>query len=573
MTTTQLLPKILKQRKFLMILPLLIIAGLFIAFYSRGGGETGKKDPAPGYHTGFNTELPKALFDNKEEGMTKIGYYKKSDEDSIKRRQSQQLDPYHGSFGQLSTVKVIGSSAQHTTVKTIPPTGNLSPSTGPLSAENPKAGELLKKLEQLRQSVQKPRVYRSNPAGPSSMTVGTPANAGMPVSRPPEVPTIARLERLLRGGQLFQGRPADSAQADPQLERLNKMLDKVIQIQHARSGEAGGAGGAGEAAGVGGTAITSPETIVDPPPSNTIPAVVEEDQTLVSGTTIALRLTEEVMINGVRIPGNQLVYGLVSINNDRMLITINSIRHDQSIYTTALQVYDMDGLPGIHIPGMLSRDVAKQSADQGISALNLATFSPSIGAQAANAGIQATKSLFSRKIRLVRVSVQGGYRVLLRNMKGSGVSTRGSLSDSVGGAPQDSIITTASQPFSPFLHRSVTEGNVELTLQGIYLRDGLMWLSFRLKNQSPIGYAPEYTRCCIRERKKMKRTAIQEIPLQPVIERLPRVVPGGTEQVINLGFRPFTLSKDKKLALQVAERDGGRELNLSIPSKILLKAK
>lgn len=582
--TTQQLPKMLQRFKFIMIFPLLALLLLFIAFRSLTGGATAKKAPVAGYIMGFNTELPKALFDKKEAGMTKLDFYKKSDEDSVKRRQSLQLDPYHGALQLSSPAKVNDPSGNFTP-------GNTTLAAGPLPAKNPKANELLKRLEQLRQSIQKPP-YPGN-AATSSLR-----DRELPVSRPPEAPDIVRLEQMLREGQLSHRHPADSVEADPQLERLNKMLDKVIRIQQARSAGIGEAGGA---------ALATPDLTGDT--GATIPAVVEEEQVLVSGATIALRLTEEVLIDGIRIPANQLVYGQVSINNDRMLITIHSIRYDRSIYTTALQVYDMDGLQGIHIPDMLSRDVAKQSADQGIGSLNLATFSPSIGAQAANAGIQATKSLLSRKIRLVRVSVPGGYQVLLRNMKGSGVSIvsgvsdlsgmvrphddprgipairmgdslRGLPTDSLGILPHpmgvflpDSVKTSASETFRPFLHRSVREGNVQLVLQGIYLRDGLLWFSFLLKNQSSIGYVPEYTRCYIRDRKKIKRMAVQEIPLRPLVERLPLVVTGGSDQLMNLGFRPFTLSKDKQLMLQVAERDGGRELNLSIPSKILLKAK
>jgi hypothetical protein len=77
----------------------------------------------------------------------------------------------------------------------------------------------------------------------------------------------------------------------------------------------------------------------------------------------------------------------------------------------------MDGLPGIHIPGAITRDVAKESADQGISTMGLNALDPSLSGQAATAGIEAAKALISRKIKLVRVSVKAGYQVLLKNTK------------------------------------------------------------------------------------------------------------------------------------------------------------
>lgn len=68
-------------------------------------------------------------------------------------------------------------------------------------------------------------------------------------------------------------------------------------------------------------------------------------------------------------------------------------------------------------PGAITRDVAKQSADRAAQQIDIATLNPSIGAQAANAGIEAAKTLFSRKVKLVKVTVKAGYQVLLRDEK------------------------------------------------------------------------------------------------------------------------------------------------------------
>jgi conjugative transposon TraM protein len=154
-----------------------------------------------------------------------------------------------------------------------------------------------------------------------------------------------------------------------------------------------------------------------PAAQNTLAAVIPEDQTLVAGATITLRLTQDAVINGITIPRDNPVYGVVSISGDRMGVTVSSIRYRQGIYPVSLQVYDMDGLPGIHIPGAITRDVAKESADQGISSMGLTALDPSLAGQAATAGIEAAKTLISRKIKLVRVSVKAGYQVLLKNTK------------------------------------------------------------------------------------------------------------------------------------------------------------
>jgi hypothetical protein len=91
------------------------------------------------------------------------------------------------------------------------------------------------------------------------------------------------------------------------------------------------------------------------------------------------------------------------------------VRYGQNIFPVSLSVYDMDGLAGIYIPGAITRDVAKQTGDEAIQGIGLTTLDPSLGAQAASAGIQAAKTLISKKVKLVRVVVKAGYQVLLKD--------------------------------------------------------------------------------------------------------------------------------------------------------------
>jgi hypothetical protein len=570
---TQTTSTIEKKRKALLILPLLVLPFLFIAFFCLGGGGAKMGDKDMPRKMGFNMELPKVLFDRKDSSRTKLDFYKKADEDSIRKRAYRQQDPYASTI--LSTMR-----------KTPKPMGSGRFVATPWPREDPKADEVLAKLGQLKGALQKsPASLPHSPLSDGRVTRNIPPVGYVPGMRAePFIPPLRRPDTVVN---------------DPALDRINKMLDKVIRIQQ-------GAAVQPEAAvteKMDGMPIRESEqpgrrevieTAVE-----AIPASVEEDQTLVTGASIALRLTETIRVGGVTIPRNQLVYGLVSINNDRMQVGINSIRKDRMIYTTALQVYDMDGLPGIHIPDMLTRNVAKQSADQGISSLNLSTYNSSLGAQAASAGVQAAKSLFSRKVRLVRVSVQAGYQVLLRNTKSSGAAMvvgvptvdtvvrnlpdtgKAAIGDSTAARGKDSLLQSRrcelpafpAEALTPFLHRSVREGKVTLTLQGLYLRGGLLWMAFELRNDSKIAYTPDYIRCTIRQKKRMKRMAVQEMPLEPVYERLPRVVAGDSTVPVIVGYRPFTLPGDHQLMLQVAERDGGRDLGLLVSSGLLLKAK
>lgn len=87
------------------------------------------------------------------------------------------------------------------------------------------------------------------------------------------------------------------------------------------------------------------------------------------------------------------------------------------MYPVELSVLDMDGMDGIYIPGAITRDVARQLADHAIQNLGLTNLNPSIGVQAASAGIEAAKTLFNKKVKLIKVTVKAGYHVLLRDEK------------------------------------------------------------------------------------------------------------------------------------------------------------
>jgi hypothetical protein len=261
---------------------------------------------------------------------------------------------------------------------------------------------------------------------------------------------------------------------------------------------------------------------------------------------------------------------VVSISNDRLLINIHSLRLDHSIYPTDLQVYDMDGLPGIHIPGTLNREVAKQSADQGIGSLNLTTLDPSIGAQAANAGIQTAKTLFSRTVKLVRITVRAGYQVLLYTTKAGG-ERRGGRQGRGDSLPSNR--SPLNLPLPSFMNHHISTEKLTLTLQGIYLREKVLWFSLLLNNDGPIDFLPDYTRWTIHDRHQVKRTAIQELPLSPVYTPSIPVLPGYSSRTLLIGFSPFALSRDKELVLQIGERNGARVLTMAIGHKELLKAK
>ena len=130
-----------------------------------------------------------------------------------------------------------------------------------------------------------------------------------------------------------------------------------------------------------------------------------------------MRLLNDVYINGKLISKDQFVYGTAAISGERLTIAINSIRDDNSLFPVSLSAYDLDGVEGLYIPGAITRDAAKQSSDQAIQSLQFMTMDQSLSAQAASAGMQAAKGLFSKKVKLIKVKVKAGYKILLMDKK------------------------------------------------------------------------------------------------------------------------------------------------------------
>ncbi len=114
---------------------------------------------------------------------------------------------------------------------------------------------------------------------------------------------------------------------------------------------------------------------------------------------------------------NTFVYGTASLKGERLTVEISSIRFQNSVFPVELLLYDIDGLEGIYIPGAISRDAAKASAERSIQPLGIASLDDSWGSQATGAGIEAAKSLLSKKVKLVKVMVKSGYQVLLKDKK------------------------------------------------------------------------------------------------------------------------------------------------------------
>lgn len=409
-----------RQRKFLLVLPVLVFPFITFLLWSVGvfsaDGKTTSKNVA---QQGFNMHLPDArLKDNKS--WNKLDFYQQADADSAKMKEAMENDPFFKEglkSLQSDTDNPYHFSYDHS------PSGTLGDYHDP-------------NVDKVNQQLAKLNAALNQPPQPVPSIKDTSAVTHTAIDND----AVDRLQNVV------QAIHQTDTTADPEMQQLNAMMDKVLDIQHPERVQA-----AMQEQFVKYKGKVFPVTAKDNNDNITVlqtkqiqdsslpvrqtnnafyslddntinnvvqssmQAVVQETQTLVSGSTVKLRLLDDVYINGVLIPKNCFVYGTASLNGERLNISINTIRHENNILPVSLSVYDLDGMSGIFIPGAITRDVAKQSANEATQSIGLATLDPSIGAQVASAGIQAAKSLIGKKIKLVKVIVKAGYQVLLKD--------------------------------------------------------------------------------------------------------------------------------------------------------------
>jgi conjugative transposon TraM protein len=431
--------KFLRQRRFVMALPVLVTPFLALLFWALGGGE-GTPAQASEQSPGFNIELPGAHFEKNEASLwDKFSLYEQAKRDSIKYEEARRSDPYYA-------INPLVSS------DSVPRPDKLMTSLGKKDhARHMREQEAVinKKLEELTRYVNTPVTPAQEQNLLSSAQPSKDTSDGL------NTEAVDRLEKMMTIMSSSNGE-------DSEMKQIDQMLDKVIKIQHPETVSHDVAStpravdqSANTVTPVVGeediglvqrdlwdplevgvdtaTAIDSlvessyssnafygieDEVVFDPLVSNALQAVVHETTTVVAGSTVKMRLTADVMVGGRVVKKNSFVYGTCAIQGERLLIKIKSVSVDNSIVPTALSVYDVDGMEGIYIPGAITRDAAKQAASQSVQDVDLFSMNTSLGAQAAVAGVEAAKGLFSRKAKLIKVTVKAGYKIFLKDTSG-----------------------------------------------------------------------------------------------------------------------------------------------------------
>ena len=413
--------KFLRQRKMMLVLPVLIIPFVTMGFWALGGGQDQTKNNLADNNKGLNLQLPDAnLKDDKN--ADKLSFYNEADADSLKRDELLRNDPYYKDSINSRRNTILSDTGNLLSATPLYSGLNQSPYNKTADANEQR---IYQKINEINKQINQPDNGTQTNSNPNQPATNNDSNEQFSNE-------VDRLQDMM---QQMNGSP----EADPEMQQLNGTLEKILDIQHPdrvkeklkekslknkeqvfivtkqfvknnislldtgkskRNAE---------------NKFFGVEEDADSEEQNTVEAVVHQTQTLINGAVVKMRLLNDIYLNGSLVKKGNFVFGIAELNDERLEININSIRNNNSLFTVKLEVFDMDGLAGIYIPGAISRDVAKQSTDNSLQLLELTSMDPSFKAQAAATGINAAKSLLSKKVKQVKVLVKAGYKVLLRD--------------------------------------------------------------------------------------------------------------------------------------------------------------
>jgi len=422
-------PSAERKRVFLLVLPIVVIPFLALLFYSLGGGQPANK---PAVKTnGLNTSVPSAELSSVSP-VDKLSLYNQADRDSLKLEELRKHD------GFLPNREDGAVEAPFSDQRV----GNYPVRSYGYNTSARTEDKVQMRLSELQRELAKmDTASRAQDDGrllmkTASQPIGSGIQGDVTTVGPAEVdPEMAQLSDMLdkviritnpqaandethkasvaNGGRVFavsaesnedatdffQGRPHRN-----KTDSLNMMTDSLLPDKRGKIFSVTSAQG---------NQFFDLENAERSNAPTAISAVIHQTQTVVAQATVKLRLEQPIYIQGQLIPAGAFVYGKCEMSGDRMQIPIKEIGYGNRIYPVSMEVYGLDGQPGIYIEGSITGDVSRKSANDALQSLQLAAMDPTITQQAAAAGIETVKTIVGKKAKLVKMTIKAGHPVLL----------------------------------------------------------------------------------------------------------------------------------------------------------------
>ena len=155
------------------------------------------------------------------------------------------------------------------------------------------------------------------------------------------------------------------------------------------------------------------------PSSNTLfKACIHGDQTVVTGSTVRMRMLEDAVVCGMKIPANTLFYGVATLGANRLEVVVNNLKVGNTISPVSLVIFDNDAMEGLNLPNNMKAQAAKrmqqglvQNIDMPLASIGTMT---SEITSAVNATTQIAKQILNMKLSQVKVHLKSNYQMYIQ---------------------------------------------------------------------------------------------------------------------------------------------------------------
>jgi conjugative transposon TraN protein len=114
---------------------------------------------------------------------------------------------------------------------------------------------------------------------------------------------------------------------------------------------------------------------------------------------------------------------------------------------------------------------------------------------------------------------------------------------------------------------------IQYQLKGIYTYDGMLYFHTQIKNSSNVPFDVDFIRWKIVDKKVLKRTAIQETVIEPLrAYHFVTQIAGKSEERTVFALSKFTIPDDKRLVVELFEKNGGRHQDFIIDNSQIIRA-
>jgi len=156
--------------------------------------------------------------------------------------------------------------------------------------------------------------------------------------------------------------------------------------------------------------------------SSSISACIYKTQKVTAGDVVAVMLLEPVNIAGFMVPKGHLLSGVVKVQANRLQLLITSVVYQGNIIPTHVQLYDLDGQEGLLISNSPEKNALKEIiSNMGTNTGTNISFNSSAGQQIASdlsrSFVQGFSGYFSKKVKIPKVKLKAGKKVLLISKK------------------------------------------------------------------------------------------------------------------------------------------------------------